>query len=134
MITGIAHTALLVREYDEAKQFYCGKLGFEVAEDTPLPGGKRWVRLQAPGRQGSEILLSRAVDDHQRAAVGQQAGGRVLFFFHTDAFEADYEKFRASGIEFTEGPWDHAYGKVAVFKDLYGNRIDLIQPREKHGA
>ena len=129
MIVGVAHTALLVREYEEAKQFYCGKLGFVVVEDTLLPAGKRWVRLRAPGNRGSEILLSRAVDDQQRAAVGNQTGGRVLFFFHTDDFDADYDKFRASGIEFAEGPWDHSYGKVAVFKDLYGNRIDLIEPR-----
>jgi catechol 2,3-dioxygenase-like lactoylglutathione lyase family enzyme len=129
MIVGVAHTALLVREYEEAKAFYCGKLGFHVVEDSPLPAGKRWVRLRAPGKQGSEILLSRAVDDKQRAAVGNQAGGRVLFFLHTDDFDADHAKFRASGIEFTEGPWDHAYGKAAVFKDLYGNRIDLIEPR-----
>jgi catechol 2,3-dioxygenase-like lactoylglutathione lyase family enzyme len=130
MIVGIAHTALLVREYEEAKQFYCGKLGFSVVEDTALPTGKRWVRLLAPGKQGSELLLSRAVDDQQRAAVGNQTGGRVLFFLHTDDFDADYDLFRSRGIEFTEGPFDHEYGRVAVFKDLYGNRIDLIEPRK----
>ena len=129
MITGLAHTALLVREYDEAKDFYCGKLGFLVAEDTELPTGKRWVRLRAPGGQGSEILLSRAVDDKQQAAVGNQTGGRVLFFMHTDAFDADYAAFKAKGIQFTEGPLQAEYGKVAVFKDLYGNRIDLIERR-----
>ena len=128
MIVGLAHAALLVREYEEAKRFYCGKLGFLVVEDTVLPNGKRWVRLRAPGNEGSEILLSRAVDDRQRAAVGNQTGGRVLFFLHTDDFAADYERFRASGIEFVEGPFDHSYGKVAVFKDLYGNRVDLIEP------
>ncbi|HEY2826069.1 MAG TPA: VOC family protein [Pirellulales bacterium] len=129
MITGIVHTALVVREYDEAKQFYCDKLGFIVTEDTLLPTGKRWVRLRAPGGNGSEILLSRAVDDQQRAAVGNQTGGRVLFFFHTDNFDSDYELFRSRGIEFTEGPYNHSYGRVAVFKDLYGNRIDLIGPQ-----
>jgi catechol 2,3-dioxygenase-like lactoylglutathione lyase family enzyme len=134
MITGIVHTALLVRDYEEAKAFYCGKLGFEVVEDTELPGGKRWVRLLAPGGVGSEILLSRAADDAQRACVGKQAGGRVLFFFHTDDFNADYEHFRAQGVEFTEGPFEHEYGKVAVFKDLYGNRIDLIQPIQPKNA
>lgn len=127
MIIGLAHTALIVREYEEAKDFYCGKLGFTVAEDTLLPGGKRWVRLRAPGGQGSEILLSRAVDDKQHAAVGNQTGGRVLFFMHTDDFEADFRDFRGKGIVFTEGPLQAAYGKVAVFKDLYGNRIDLIE-------
>jgi catechol 2,3-dioxygenase-like lactoylglutathione lyase family enzyme len=128
MITGIAHTALVVREYDEAKKFYCDLLGFAIVEDTLLPTGKRWVRLKAPGGGGSEILLSRAVDDKQRAAVGNQTGGRVLFFMHTDNFDRDYELFCSRGIEFTEGPLDTSYGRVAVFKDLYGNRIDLIGP------
>lgn len=127
MITGIAHTALLVREYEEAIDFYCGTLGFKVVEDTRL-AKKRWVRLAAPGGGGSEILLSRAVDDKQRAAVGNQTGGRVLFFFHTDDFDGDYARLKSRGVTFHEGPWDHAYGKVAVFKDLYGNRIDLIEP------
>jgi catechol 2,3-dioxygenase-like lactoylglutathione lyase family enzyme len=128
MITRIAYTALIVRDYEEAIQFYCGKLGFLVAEDTQL-ANKRWIRLRAPGEKGSEILLSKAVEDKQRAAVGNQTGGRVLFFLHTDDFDADYAKFRSLGIEFTEGPMNAEHGKVAVFKDLYGNRIDLIQPR-----
>jgi catechol 2,3-dioxygenase-like lactoylglutathione lyase family enzyme len=128
MITGVAQTALIVREYEEAIEFYCGKLGFIVTEDTQLEK-KRWIRLRAPGGKGSEILLSKAVDDKQRAAVGNQTGGRVLFFLHTDNFDADYARFKSSGIEFTEGPFQADHGKVAVFKDLYGNRIDLIQPR-----
>jgi catechol 2,3-dioxygenase-like lactoylglutathione lyase family enzyme len=128
MITGIAQTALIVLEYEEAMEFYCGRLGFIVAEDTQLEK-KRWIRLRAPGGKGSEILLSRAVDDKQRAAAGNQTGGRVLFFLHTDNFDADYARFKSSGIEFTEGPSEADHGKVAVFKDLYGNRIDLIQPR-----
>ena len=128
MITGIIQTALVVREYEEAISFYCEKLGFKVVEDTQLPN-KRWVRLLAPGGMGSEILLSRAVDDKQLAVVGNQAGGRVFFFFHTDNFDADYELFKSRGVEFVEGPWDHDYGKVAVFQDLYGNRIDLIEPK-----
>lgn len=125
---GIIHTALVVRDYEEAKDFYCGKLGFVVVEDTQL-AKKRWVRIRPPGAQGSEILLSKAVDERQAAAIGNQAGGRVLFFLHTDNFEADYAKFSSLGIEFTEGPWNDSYGTVAVFKDLYGNRIDLIQPK-----
>lgn len=129
MIVGIVHTALLVHDYEEAKHFYCDKLGFGVVEDTLLPSGKRWVRLQPPGKQGSEILLSKVVNDEQRAAVGKQAGGRVLFFFHTNDFDADYALFRSRGVDFTEGPLEAPHGKVAVFKDLYGNRIDLIGPR-----
>jgi catechol 2,3-dioxygenase-like lactoylglutathione lyase family enzyme len=126
MITGIIHIALIVREYEEAIEFYCGKLGFVIAEDTKLKN-KRWVRLKAPGGHGSEILLSRAVDDRQRACIGNQTGGRVLFFLQTDNFDADYARFRSAGIEFTEGLWEDYYGKVAVFEDLYGNRIDLIE-------
>lgn len=128
MITSIVHTALVVRDYEGALEFYCGKLGFVVVEDTELEK-KRWVRIAAPGRGGSEILLSRAVNDTQRASIGNQTGGRVLFFFHTDSFDSDYERLKAVGVEFTEGPWEETYGKVAVFKDLYGNRIDLIEPR-----
>jgi len=128
MIKGIIHAALVVREYEEAIEFYCGKIGFVAVEDTQLKN-KRWIRLKAPGGTGSEILLSRAVNDKQRACIGNQTGGRVLFFFHTDNFDSDYASFRSAGIEFTEGPWEDYYGKVAVFKDLYGNRIDLIEPR-----
>ncbi len=129
MIQKIAHTALVVRDYEEAIQFYCGILGFQVVEDTPLEE-KRWVRLATPGKIGSEILLSKAVNEEQQAAIGKQAGGRVLFFLHTDDFEGDYQLFKAKGVEFTEGPFEHEYGKVAVFKDLYGNRIDLIEPKK----
>ena len=129
MITEIAHTTLIVDEYDKAKKFYCDILGFTVTEDTLFPTGKRWLRLKAPGGRGSDILLSKAVDDKQRAAIGNQTGGRVLFFLHTNDFEADYKSFHSQGVEFTEGPRNDPFGKVAVFKDLYGNRIDLIEPR-----
>jgi catechol 2,3-dioxygenase-like lactoylglutathione lyase family enzyme len=128
MITGIVHTALVVRDYEEAKEFYCGKLGFIVVEDTQLEK-KRWVRIRPPGNQDSDILLSKAVDERQASAIGNQAGGRVLFFLHTNDFDSDFQRFRSLGIEFTEGPWIDSYGKVAVFKDLYGNRIDLIEPK-----
>jgi len=128
MIVGIAQIALLVRDYDEAKAFYGGILGFSVVEDTAMPEGKRWVRLRAPGKMGSELLLSKAADDAQRACVGKQAGGRVLFFLNTDDFDADHAAFLATGVEFVEGPFVRPYGKVAIFKDLYGNRIDLIEP------
>jgi catechol 2,3-dioxygenase-like lactoylglutathione lyase family enzyme len=127
LITGVVHTALIVRDYEEAIDFYCGKLGFIVAEDTPMQN-KRWIRLRAPGGKGAEILLSKAANEKQQACIGNQTGGRVLFFFHTNDFDTDYERFRSSGIEFVEGPVQAAYGKVGVFKDLYGNRIDLIQP------
>jgi steroid delta-isomerase-like uncharacterized protein len=128
MIRAVVHTVLLVREYDEAKQFYCEKLGFEIVEDTPLASGKRWVRIRPVGRLGSDILLSRAAGEKQRSAVGNQTGGRVLFFLHTDDFAADYRAMRKNGVKFVEEPRNESYGTVAVFKDLYGNRIDLIQP------
>lgn len=126
MIVGIAHIALLVREYDEAIDFYCNKLGFRVIEDIQMPN-KRWVRLEAPGKLGSEILLSRAINEEQLFVVGKQAGGRVFFYFHTSDFDLDYHLFLSKGVEFTEKPRIEEYGKVAVFKDLYGNRIDLIE-------
>jgi catechol 2,3-dioxygenase-like lactoylglutathione lyase family enzyme len=128
MIIGVVQTALVVREYDEAKEFYCGKLGFTVVEDAPAPGGKRWVRLRAPGGAGCDLLLSRAANDAQRLAVGNQTGGRVLYFMHTDDFDGDYERLRGMGVQFVEGPRDEAFGRVGVFLDLYGNRIDLIGP------
>ena len=128
MIRGIAQFALLVLDYDDAIAFYCQKVGFTLVEDTKL-AQKRWVRLAAPGGQSSEILLSKAADDAQRSVVGNQAGGRVLFFLHTDDFEADYQRMQTQGIRFTEGPFDQDYGRIAVFRDLYGNRIDLIQPK-----
>jgi catechol 2,3-dioxygenase-like lactoylglutathione lyase family enzyme len=131
MIRELVHTALLVREYEEAKRFYCEKLGFEIVEDTPLTAEKRWVRIRPPGTRGSGLLLSRAVDDGQRSAVGNQTGGRVLFFLHTDNFEADYRTLAGKGVEFVEEPRNASFGTVAVFKDLYGNRIDLIQPTLK---
>ncbi len=129
MIIGISQIALIVRDYDEAKDFYCGKLGFILVEDTQLET-KRWVRLRAPGNRGSEILLSKAVDEKQRALIGNQAGGRVLFFIETNDFDLDHKELTALGIEFTEGPFHQSYGKIAVFRDLYGNRIDLICPNQ----
>lgn len=129
MIIGLAHVPLIVREYEETIEFYCGVLGFKVIEDTKLPN-KRWIRLKAPGGQGSDILLSKAADDKQRAAIGNQTGGRVLFFLHTDDFDNDFKFFLSKGVELHEGPFDQPHGKVAVLKDLYGNRLDLIQPKD----
>jgi catechol 2,3-dioxygenase-like lactoylglutathione lyase family enzyme len=129
MITRVAQVALLVDDYARARAFYCGLLGFTVAEDTPLAGGKRWVRLRAPGGEGSELLLSCAVTAAERAAIGQQAGGRVFLFLHTDDLRAEHARLAAAGVRFTEAPRWEPYGGVAVFQDLYGNRIDLIEPR-----
>jgi catechol 2,3-dioxygenase-like lactoylglutathione lyase family enzyme len=127
MIVGIANVPLIVKEYQEAIDFYCGILGFEIIEDRKMEN-KRWIRLQCPGKKGSDILLSRAVGEKQLAAVGNQTGGRVLFFIHTDNFEEDYQNLKINNVEISEETRNEVYGKVLVFKDLYGNRIDLIEP------
>jgi catechol 2,3-dioxygenase-like lactoylglutathione lyase family enzyme len=127
MRRSLAHVALVVRDYDEAIDFYVGKLGFELVEDTYQPEqDKRWVVVR-PGADGCSILLARASDDHQARYIGDQAGGRVFLFLRTDDFWRDYEAFRAQGIEFTRDPQEQPYGIVAVFKDLYGTLWDLIQ-------
>jgi len=120
-------TALLVRDYDEAIAFYRGNLGFEVIEDTQLSAGKRWV-IVAPRGGGGALLLARADTDRQRAAVGEQSGGRVFLCLETDDFARDHAEYSARGVTFLEEPRHEPYGTVAVFKDLYGNRWDLIQP------
>ena len=118
---------LLVREYDEAIDWYRRALGFEVVEDTPQ-GDKRWVVVQASGQPGSRMLFARADTAAQRARVGDQTGGRVLLFFETDRFERDHARMVDAGVHFVEEPRHEPYGVVAVFEDLYGNRCDLIQP------
>ena len=123
----LATVSLLVRDYDEAISFYVGKLGFDLAEDSAMEGGKRWVRV-APAGGGASLLLARAADEPQRAAVGRQAGGRVWLFLETDDFERDHAAFTAAGVRFREAPRQEPYGLVAVFEDLYGNPWDLIQP------
>jgi len=127
MRRSLAHVALVVRDYDEAIDFYVGKLGFVLVEDTYQPEqDKRWVVVR-PGADGCSILLARASDDHQARYIGDQAGGRVFLFLRTDDFWRDYDAFRAQGIEFTRDPQEQPYGIVAVFKDLYGTLWDLIQ-------
>ena len=123
--------ALLVRDYDGALAYYAGVLGFEILEDTPLGGGKRWVRVRPRGSKGAGLLLARAATPEQQSAVGRQAGGRVLFFLHTDDFRRDYQAFSERGVRFIESPREEPYGTVVVFEDLYGNRWDLVQPHAK---
>jgi catechol 2,3-dioxygenase-like lactoylglutathione lyase family enzyme len=123
----IGHVALLVRDYDEAIAFYTERLGFSLVEDKELPGGKRWVVVIPPGSAGTALLLARAATPQQEARVGDQAGGRVFLFLHTDDFWRDYHALRSRGVRFTEEPRREVYGTVAVFVDLYGNRWDLLQ-------
>ncbi len=130
----IASVSLLVRDYDEAVAFFTDRLGFVVIEDTPLGGGKRWLLVAPPGSTGTALLLARAATPEQEAWVGDQAGGRVFLFLHTDDFWRDYLEMTARGVRFAEEPREAPYGTVAVFLDLYGNRWDLVEhkpaPRE----
>ncbi|QFQ95179.1 VOC family protein [Streptomyces phaeolivaceus] len=130
----IALVALVVDDYDEAIRFYTEALGFTLAEDESRPDGSRWVVVEpgsgGPGSAapGGGLLLARAKNDAQRARVGDQTGGRVGFFLHTDDFARDHARMRAAGVRFLEEPRHEPYGSVAVFEDLYGNRWDLLQP------
>ena len=127
MPSSLAAISLVVRDYDEAIAFFTDALRFRLVEDTPLGNGKRWVRV-APAGGGTALLLARAVSPEQLAAVGNQAGGRVFLFLHTDDFAGDHARMSAAGVRFLEAPRHEPYGVVAVFEDLYGTRWDLIQP------
>jgi catechol 2,3-dioxygenase-like lactoylglutathione lyase family enzyme len=124
----LALITLVVRDYDEAIAYYCGLMGFSLIEDTAQSPDKRWV-VVSPGEGGANLLLSKAVDEAQRAAIGAQTGGRVAFFLTTDDFDADYARLKKAGVEFLETPRSEPYGKVAVFRDLYGNKWDLLEAR-----
>jgi catechol 2,3-dioxygenase-like lactoylglutathione lyase family enzyme len=122
---------LLVREYDEAIEFFAKAMGFSLVEDTALSDGQRWVVVAPDGDNGTRLLLARASTPAQEHAIGRQAGDRVSFFLHTDHFTQTYDGMRARGVEFLEAPRSEPYGTVAVFVDLYGNRWDLIEPGRK---
>ena len=124
----LALTALLVRDYDEAIDFYVRKVGFDLREDTDQGGGKRWV-VVTPSGGGAGLLLARASGADQQARIGDQTGGRVGLFLQTDDFAADHARMSAAGVRFVEAPRHEPYGAVAVFEDLYGNRWDLIEPK-----
>ncbi len=125
----LAQLALVVREYDEAIAWYTRVLGFELVEDTPQGPGKRWVVVRPPGPGGADLLLARAANAEQESRVGNQTGGRVFLFLHTDDFWREHRALTAHGVSFVNGPREEAYGTVAVFEDLYGNRWDLIGRR-----
>ena len=121
----------MVREYEEALEFFVGTLGFVLLEDSYVPEqDKRWVVVAPPGASGSRLLLGRASTEEQRSRIGSQTGGRVFLFLYTDDFRRDYDSYRSKGVVFVREPKEEAYGTVAVFKDLYGNLWDLVQPRE----
>jgi catechol 2,3-dioxygenase-like lactoylglutathione lyase family enzyme len=127
MTQSIGHVALLVRDYDEAIHFFTARLGFALVEDAPLGEGKRWVLVAPAGAGGTSLLLARAVTAEEIAAVGRQGAGRVFLFVHTDDFWRDFHAMQSRGVLFKETPRKEAYGTVAVFEDLYGNKYDLIQ-------
>jgi catechol 2,3-dioxygenase-like lactoylglutathione lyase family enzyme len=128
----IGLVSLVVRDYDEAIDFFVGVLGFTLVEDTFVPEQhKRWVVVSPPGATESGVLLARASTPEQEARIGNQTGGRVFLFLYTDDFWRDYDSLIAKGVEFVREPKEHPYGVVAVFKDLYGNQWDLLQPNRK---
>ncbi|MGV3573982.1 MAG: VOC family protein [Devosia sp.] len=129
MTQKIATLALVVADYDEAIEFYRDKLGFSLVADTPLGPGKRWVLVAPPGGNGARLLLAKADGPEQLASVGNQAGGRVMLFLETQDFAGDFARMSEKGVTFLEAPRHEAYGSVAVFADLYGNKWDLIEPR-----
>ena len=128
----IGSIALVVKDYDEAIEFYTKKLSFELVEDTNLGEGKRWVLITPPNSNGTHILLTQATEPEQLDAVGNQAGGRVWLFLNTNDFWRDYERMTSIGIEFIRQPQQQDYGTVAVFKDLYGNLWDLLELNPSH--
>jgi catechol 2,3-dioxygenase-like lactoylglutathione lyase family enzyme len=133
-MNSLAHVALVVRDYDEAIAFFVFKLNFTLVEDTPIPAqSKRWVTIRPQGApaNSSTILLQKATTEQQLSAVGNQSGGRVFLFLATDDFERDYSRMTHTGIEWVREPTVHEYGKVAVWKDLYGNQWDLIQHKKR---
>ena len=130
MTQAIGHITLVVRDYDEAIAFYTEKLGFVVVEDRPLTPEKRWVLVAPRGQNSPSLLLARAATPEQATRIGNQAGGRVFLFLHTDNFAGDHQEMLARGVRFLEAPREEDYGTVAVFEDLYGNKWDLIENKE----
>ena len=127
----IAHVAIVVRDYDEAIAYYTNALGFDLVEDTPLGAGKRWVLVRPPGSHGTCLLLARAASPEQESRIGNQTGGRVFLFLHTDDFWRDYNAMKTRGVQFIQEPREEAYGRVVVFVDLCGNKWDLVERKTR---
>jgi catechol 2,3-dioxygenase-like lactoylglutathione lyase family enzyme len=126
----LAHIAVVVDDYDEAIRFYTEKLHFNLVEDTPLSESKRWVLVRPKGSNECCLLLAKAANEEQKSRIGNQTGGRVFLFLHTDNFERDYRNLLDNQIEIVRTPQKEDYGIVAVFRDLYGNLWDMIEPAE----
>jgi len=130
----LGHVTLVVRDYDEAITFFTHSLGFELIEDSPshdrLGRDKRWVLVGPRGSRGTNLLLARASTPEEESRIGNQTGGRVFLFLHTDDFWRDYRTMTARGVKFIREPREEPYGTVAVFEDLYGNKWDLLQPKK----
>ena len=137
MVQTLGHVALVVRDYDEALAFFTQSLGFVVVEDSVSKdrqgNDKRWVLVNPPGSRGTSLLLARASDPEEVSRIGNQTGGRVFLFLHTDDFWRDYHAMMARGVKFIREPRQEAYGTVAVFEDLYGNQWDLLEPKDRSG-
>jgi len=133
MKQAIVHIALVIRDYDEALDFYTKKLKFEIVEDTYQPEqDKRWVVVSPPGSRGVTLLLAKASKPEQLDFIGKQSGGRVFLFLNTDDFWRDYKRMVSDGIKFVREPKEQDYGTVAVFEDLYGNLWDLLELNADH--
>lgn len=133
MKQSIVHVALVVKDYDEAIEFYTQQLNFELLEDTyQAEQDKRWIVVSPPGSNGVTLLLARASNTRQESFIGDQSGGRVFLFLNTDDFWRDYNAMKAKGINFIRDPKQQEYGMVAVFEDLYGNRWDLLELNSDH--
>ncbi len=128
MITDLGAITLLVDDYDKALDYYVDTLGFNLIEDTKLSSDKRWVLLSPSATSTTKLLLAKAQGEAQVSAIGNQSGGRVFLFLHSDDFENDYKTLHSKGVLFLEPPRHESYGSVAVFQDIYGNKWDLIQP------
>lgn len=131
MKQSIGNISLVVRDYDEAISYFTHKLKFDLVEDISMGGGKRWVVVAPPGSEGAKLLLAKAATPEQQNSVGNQTGGRVFLFLHTDDFWRDYNEMKLCGIKFLEEPRNEPYGTVVVFEDLYGNKWDFIESKKE---
>ena len=131
MAQTLGHVAIVVRDYDEALAFYTEALGFRIVEDTALGDGKRWVLVSPADSRGTSLLLAKAATPEQASRVGNQTGGRVFLFLHTDDFWRDYNAMKSRNVRFVREPKQESDGTVAVFEDLYGNKWDLLEVKNR---